>query len=252
MLTRLGFSRVAYDWRDQHVPTFEPEFLEYKKRGIELVAFWSTHESAFDLFTKYDLHPQIWVIAPSPNGTNDHARVQAAAAELLPVAKRAQKAGCALGLYNHGGWGGEPANLVAVCEYLRGHHGATNVGIVYNFHHGQEHIDDFAPSFARMKPYLLCLNINGMVRDADAQGKKILALGQGDAELPMLRLVQQSDWRGPIGILCHRTDADAELVLADNLAGLERLKKELAQPGTGGPKPALRAPLPGQAGRTAK
>ena len=30
MLKRLGLRRVAYDWRDKHVPTFEQEILEYK------------------------------------------------------------------------------------------------------------------------------------------------------------------------------------------------------------------------------
>jgi hypothetical protein len=93
-----------------------------------------------------------------------------------------------------------------------------------------------------MKPYLLCLNINGMVRDGDKQGKLILTLARGDQELAMLRAVQQSGWQGPVGILCHRDDADAGLVLADNLDGLEWLGKELAKPGSGGPKPARRAP----------
>jgi hypothetical protein len=93
-----------------------------------------------------------------------------------------------------------------------------------------------------MKPYLLCLNINGMITNGDKQGKLILTLAQGDKELAMLRVVEQSGWHGPIGILCHRDDADAGLVLADNLDGLEWLKKELAKPGTGGPKPMQRAP----------
>jgi quinoprotein glucose dehydrogenase len=249
MLTRLGFSKVAYDWREQHVPTFEEEILTYKKRGLEFFAFWSTHDTAFDLFSKYGLHPQIWLTAPSPIAPTRDEQIRKAAAELLPVVERTRKAGCPLGLYNHGGWGGEPENLVAVCEYLRQNHNASHVGIVYNFHHGHGHIDDFAQSFARLKPYLLCLNINGMVGNGDAQGKMILTLAQGDQELAMLRVVQRSDWRGPIGILCHRTDADAELVLADNLDGLDWLKKEMANPGSAGPKPAQRAPLPLSPGR---
>ena len=116
---------------------------------------------------------------------------------------------------------------------------------MYNFHHGHAHIDDFARSFARMKPYLLCLNLNGMEHDGDKRGKLILTLAQGDQEMAMLRAVQESGWHGPVGILCHRTDADAGLVLADNLDGLAWLQQELAQPGAAGPKPAQRAPLPG-------
>ena len=56
-----------------------------------------------------------------------------------------------------------------------------------------------------MQPYLLCLNINGMVHDGDKQGKLIQTLAQGDQELAMLRIVVQSGWRGPVGILCTVT-----------------------------------------------
>ena len=66
MATRLGFSRIAYDWREQHVPTFEQEILEYQKRGLEFFAFWDTHDKAFELFAQHGLHPQFWVTAPSP------------------------------------------------------------------------------------------------------------------------------------------------------------------------------------------
>jgi hypothetical protein len=237
MVARLGLARVAYDWREPHVPTFEQEILEYQKHGLEYFAFWSFHEKAFALFEKHRLHPQFWIVAPSPEAPTRGEQVRKAAAQLLPLVERTRGAGCRLGLYNHDGWGGEPENLVAVCEYLRQHHNAAHVGIVYNFHHGHGHIEDFARSFAAMKPYLLCLNINGMVRDGDKHGKLIVTVGQGEHELAMLRVVQQSDWRGPVGVLCHRNDADAEVVLADNLAGLEWLAKELKKPGSGGPKP---------------
>ena len=251
MVARLGLNKVAYDWREPHVPTFEQEILEYRKRGLEYFAFWSIHDRAFELFEKYGLHPQIWLTAPSPEAPTRDEQIRKAAAQLAPIVERTRRAGCRLGLYNHDGWGGEPENLVAVCEYLREHQAAAHVGIVYNFHHGHEHIEDFATSFARMKPYLLCLNINGMVRDGNKHGKLILTLAQGDQELAMLRVVEQSGWRGPIGILCHRTDADAGLVLADNLDGLAWLQKELAKPGSAGPKPAERAPLPARAQKPA-
>ena len=242
MVARLGLGKVAYDWREQHVPTFEQEILEYRKLGLEYFAFWDLHDKAFELFEKHGLHPQIWLTAPSPEAPTRGDQIRKAAAQLLPVVERTRRAGCRLGLYNHGGWGGEPENLVAVCYYLRQHHDAAHVGIVYNFHHGHDHINDFARSFERMKPYLLCLNINGMIANGDKQGKLILTLAQGDKELAMLRVVEQSGWRGPVGILCHRDDADAGLVLKDNLDGLEWLKRELAKPGSGGPKPAQRAP----------
>ena len=40
---------------------------------------------------------------------------------LVDLVKKAKALGCKVGLYNHGGWGGEPANMIAVCEWLRDH-----------------------------------------------------------------------------------------------------------------------------------
>src|SRR5687768_16943453 len=40
MMRRLGIRRFAYDWRDAHLPTFEQELAELKKRDIELTAVW--------------------------------------------------------------------------------------------------------------------------------------------------------------------------------------------------------------------
>lgn len=40
MLKDLGFTKFAYDWRDEHIPTFDQEIAELKKNGVELSAFW--------------------------------------------------------------------------------------------------------------------------------------------------------------------------------------------------------------------
>jgi hypothetical protein len=242
MVRQLGITKVAYDWRGEHVPQFEQEILEYKKRGLEYFAFWSLHEEAFRLFEKYQLHPQIWILAPSPAGTlTRDQQIKEASTKLLPLVERTRKLGCQLGLYNHGDWGGEPENLVAVCEYLRQHHGATHVGIVYNQHHGHSHVDRFAAALALMKPYLLCLNLNGLTRDGDKRGRKIQPVGQGELDLPMLKIIATSGYRGPIGIIGHTND-DVDLRLRDNLEGLDWLVPQLsAQPA--GPKPTPRLPL---------
>src|SRR5690242_6804816 len=50
MVKQLGFTKVAYDWRDNHVPSFEEEIRQYQKHGIEYFAFWGTHDKAFELF----------------------------------------------------------------------------------------------------------------------------------------------------------------------------------------------------------
>ncbi|MGI9244237.1 MAG: DUF6797 domain-containing protein, partial [Verrucomicrobiales bacterium] len=176
MLKELGIRRCAYDWRKQHVPEFEDEILQYKEHGIEFFAFWGVHEAAFKLFEAHDLHPQIWQTAASPKGGSQQEKVSAAADAMDALAKRSAELGCKLGLYNHGGWGGEPQNLVAVCKELhrRGH---QHAGIVYNWHHGHGHVADWEKSLRLMKPFLLCLNLNGMNSQAEP---KILPLAQGE------------------------------------------------------------------------
>jgi predicted enzyme related to lactoylglutathione lyase len=104
--------------------------------------------------------------------------------------------------------------------------GRTNVGIVYNLHHGHDQLERFPGLLARMKSYLVALNLNGMVRDGERLGKKILPLAQGDLDLQLLRIIRDSGWRGPVGILNH-TDEDAEARLLDNLDGLEWLGPQL-------------------------
>lgn len=218
MLKELGLRRCAYDWRAEHVDSFEQEILEYKKHGIEFFAFWAGHPKAFELFAKYKISPQIWktLTDPGKDATSYKERVDAAAKSMISTAKAAAKIGSKLGLYNHGGWGGEPKNLVAVCERLR-ELGYDNAGIVYNFHHAHEHIDDWAGSFDLIKDHLLCLNLNGMNPNAKP---KIVGIGKGDKETEMIRIVRESGYNGPIGILDHRNELDARESLQENIAGL--------------------------------
>ncbi len=241
MVRSLGLTKIAYDWRAEHVAEFESEILEYRRHGLEFFAFWNTHDEAFRLFKKHNLRPQIWQTAPSPDGATQEERVVAAATRLLPAVQRARELGSRFGLYNHGGWGGEPENIVAVCEYLRRVHGADHVGIVYNFHHGHAHIDRLAAALAAMKPHLLCLNLNGMMRDGDRRGMKIYPLGQGELDVTLLRLVSQSGYRGPVGIIGHTQD-DVELRLRDNLEGLDWIAAQIdGRPAA--PRPVARVPL---------
>jgi hypothetical protein len=222
MAKRLGFTKIAYDWRGEHVPTFEQEILEYKKRDIEFFAFWSWHDSFEPLIKKYGIKPQIWKTLGSSKGETQEAKVDAAAKSMLPLVKKCERLGLKLGLYNHGGWGGEPANLVAVCQALH-KQGHKNVGIVYNFHHGHGHVDDFSESIAIMKPFLLCLNLNGM----SAKSQKILPIGKGQNEASMMKTILKVGYEGPIGILGHVASRDVETVLKENLKGLRELTGKL-------------------------
>jgi hypothetical protein len=198
MLARLGIRRVAYDWRDQHVPEWDEELNQYKSHGIELVGFWAPdrHRQILDLVKRHGLRTQLWLMGADPKVEGQSARVDAAAAAVAPVAKLAKDYGCTVGLYNHGGWFGEPENQVAIIDRLR-RDGIDNVGMVYNLHHGHEHVPRFGELMKVMKPHLMCLTINGMKQ----AGPKILPVGQGDNDLSLLKTIRDSGYTGPIAIL---------------------------------------------------
>ena len=219
MLVRLGLKRSAYDWRAQHVPEFEEEILQYKKHGIEFFAFWNVHEKAFELFQKHGIHPQIWKTLRSPKSGTQEEKIQSAKEAMIPLAKGTAQIGCKLGLYNHGGWGGVAENLVAVCKALRTE-GYDHVGIVYNWHHGHDRIKEWKDDLDLMVPFLHCLNLNGMNTRAQP---KILALGKGEHDKGMLKVLLESGYQGAVGILDHQNNLDAEESLSANLDGLKKL-----------------------------
>ena len=229
MLKTLGFKKYAYDWRAEHLPTFDEEVALLQKEKIELTAVWFPANLGPDaqkllaVIRKHELKPQLWVTMGDPAGADQAAKVETAAKVIRPVAEEAAKLGCTVALYNHGGWFGEPENQVAVIEALK----LKNVGIVYNQHHGHEHFDKFPQLLKLMKPHLLALNINGSIKGGDKAGKKIVPLGAGELDLKLLAAIRDSGYGGPIGILGHTNDDAAER-LADNLDGLRWLLPQLA------------------------
>ena len=233
MLQKLGFKKFAYDWRAEHLPTFEQEVIELKKRDIELTAVWfpavlnADAKALLAVIEKHKLTPQLWVMVPDPAGVPEIEKVHAAAEQLMPVVEAAGKLGCRVSLYNHGGWAGEPQTVVPLVQVINRAH----VGIVYNLHHGHDHLRRFPTELQRMLPHLHAINLNGMHADGDRTGRKIEVLGEGPEDLPVLRAILASGYRGRIGILGH-TEDDAEARLADNLAGLARMRATLAgEPG---------------------
>lgn len=232
MLDRLGIKRLAYDFRDQHIRTFDQEIDALQKHGIELTAFWmatgmepekdTVIHTIFDLIKRRGLKTQLWTLLSGSKEFDElgqEEKIARSTGVVSYIAGRAKALECSVGLYNHGGWFGEPENQIAIIRRLR----MDNVGIVYNFHHGHEHIDRFPALLKMMQQHLLCLNLNGMRKG----GPKILPLGQGDHELKMLRIVQESGYDGPVGILDHRNELDAELSLKQNIEGLRKLTKAL-------------------------
>ncbi|MGF1578657.1 MAG: PVC-type heme-binding CxxCH protein [Gemmataceae bacterium] len=219
MLKRLGLKKVAYDWRARHLPSFDKEVKLYKKNGIELVGVWCPPgnvnrghvKTILDVLAKNKVRTQLWVSA----GGKD---VKGAASVIRPIAIAAQKIGCKVGLYNHGGWFGDPVNQMAIIEHL----GLDNLGIVYNFHHGHSHMDRFPGLLKKMKPYLLCLNLNGM---DPKSGISIMPFGQGKLDRQIMQWIVDSEYDGPIGILDHRGQVDAERSLEQNMEGVAKLRR---------------------------
>ncbi|AMV39805.1 Xylose isomerase-like TIM barrel [Planctomyces sp. SH-PL62] len=251
MLERLGFTHFAYDWRAEHVPTFDQEVEALKRHGVALDAFWCPGElnddsrRILDLLKRHGLKSQLWILtdlgADPAEGAEQERRVAEGVARIKPLAQAAAEIGCTVALYNHGGWFGEPENQIAIIERLK-QDGVANVGLVYNLHHGHPHVDRLKPLLQTMMPYLLALNINGMDPGGDGGARKILPLGQGGLDLEILRTIRESGYTGLIGILGHTQD-DAEERLRDNLDGLDWLVPQLdgAAPG---PRPTPRTPVP--------
>jgi sugar phosphate isomerase/epimerase len=233
MLQRLGIHSLAYDWRDEHIPSFDRELRELEAHGLCMKAFyfrggwplnaasvWNDPQRNAGLaFLKRNaLHIEVWAKFTG-EGAEDVAEAEekyaAAATRIGVLADAINGLGCRLALYNHGGWGGEPRTMLEIVRRLE----SKNVGIAYNFHHGHEHLDQMPGAFEAMRPYLTCVILNGMTRG----GPMILPVGRGEEDRGILQMIKTSGYAGPIGILSHRVDIDAELALRENLEGLQAL-----------------------------
>jgi sugar phosphate isomerase/epimerase len=65
-----------------------------------------------------------------------------------------------------------------------------------------------------------------METNGDQMGKKILPIGQGDRDKEVFRIIRDSGYTGPIGILNH-TQEDARERLDQNIRGLRSLLSSL-------------------------
>ncbi|WP_229214113.1 sugar phosphate isomerase/epimerase family protein [Dyadobacter flavalbus] len=233
MLNKLGITMLAYDWREKHIPEFDTELDELKKHHIALQAFWlysgpnpendKNLDIIIDLLKRHKVKTQIWCMVAGikdiDSMTQDE-KVKVHARAIAYIADKAAEIGCSVGLYNHGGWYGEPENQLEIIRYLK----KPNIGIVYNFHHAEEQIDRFPEFFPRIVPHLMALNLAGLKKGNPV---KVVPVGNGDAELKMMQIVKNSTYRGPVGIINEETAPDAEEGLTMNISGLKKVLKQM-------------------------
>ncbi|HET6252087.1 MAG TPA: TIM barrel protein [Tepidisphaeraceae bacterium] len=231
MLERIGLHKFAYDWRAKHLPGFDTELDELAKHKIELTGVWfpdtlnADAKFILDCLAKHHVHTQLWVASWAKDGGDQDAKVNAAAERMRPIAEAAAKIGCTLGLYNHGGWFGEPENQIAIIQKLK-QQKITNVGIVYCLHHGFGDLDRFPELFGKMLPYLIAVNLNGTSKVPPGSGEPVVPVGWGKLDLSLLKVIKGSGYSGPIGII-NESDEDAEGRLLDNIDGLNWLLPQL-------------------------
>jgi hypothetical protein len=67
MLERLGIHRLAYDWRAEHIPTFDAEVAAMRKHHIDITAWWfpaalnGESKAILECIERNKIHPQLWV-----------------------------------------------------------------------------------------------------------------------------------------------------------------------------------------------
>ena len=235
MLQELDFAAYAYDWRGQHLDSFAEEIALARQADIDISAVWvwmngntdnpgqlsADNEKLLRIMAENELSTQIWLGFNDQmfDGLSEEEKLDKAAEMITLLQDKAGEQATKIGLYNHGGWFGDPRNQLKIIEKMND----PQLGIVYNFHHAHEQLEEFPQLLDIMQPYLLAVNLNGM----HEEGPKILPIGKGNSEKQMIQELIQSGYKGPVGILGHVEDQDVALVLRRNLRGLDSLKQEI-------------------------
>ncbi|WP_198171504.1 apurinic/apyrimidinic endonuclease family protein [Mucilaginibacter aquatilis] len=232
MLNHLGITKMAYDWREKHIPYFDDELKALKKHHIKLQAFWymsgpnpqrdTNLKIILDVLKRNKVKTQIWLmmIGVDMEKMTQQQKVDTLSKPVKYIAEQAAKIGCQVGLYNHGGWYGEPENQLAIINKLK----MRSVGMVYNFHHAEEQASRFSKFYPKILPHLLTLNISGL---KGVDPAKVVPVGEGDTEYQLMKMVLKSNYKGPIGIINEDTHPDAETGLKINMDGVANVLKSI-------------------------
>jgi len=227
MLKELDIQHYVYDWRSEHISTFEKEIKTAKQNNIKIEGIWLWIDESYDKIGLLSANnKQVIEIAKANNlncdfwvGFNQnffdnlsHKEKVNKGSDFLKYLSETLKPS-KICLYNHGDWFGEPENQIEIIQKSK----LKNVGLVYSFHHGHHQINRFPSMLKNMLPYLNAINLNGM----DIQKGQILSIGQGKHEKEMINTIIESGFSGKIGILGHIINKDVKEVLQENLHGLK-------------------------------
>ncbi len=228
MLKQMGFTKYGFNKGKGDLSTMKEEFELAKANNIEIssIFLWLNakrdsigklspmNQELLTNLSEADSKPTIW-LSFSDNffeNLNQEQSLELSIEMIEYVKSEADKLGCALALYNHHGWFGNPHHQVEILEKLN----QGSITMVYNFHHAHDYIDEF-PKIAKMiKPFLSNVNLNGMKKE----GPQILPIGKGDYEFDMIRQLMDAGYDGPWGILGHIKTEDVQKVLMRNMDGL--------------------------------
>src|SRR4030095_2809570 len=103
MLDRLGIRRLAYDYRAEHIPTFDAEVEAMKRHRIEFLAWWFPGElndearGILGVIQHHKIPPQLGITgggSPAKDAAEQRARVEAEARRVRPIAEAAARLGC--------------------------------------------------------------------------------------------------------------------------------------------------------------
>lgn len=230
MLKEMGFTRYGYNRGKGDFSEMKEEFTLAKDNNIDIVSVFLWLNAKRDSIGKLspsnqtllsnlklvEQKPTIW-LSFSNNFFKDLSQEESIqlSIEMIQFVKlKADQLGSKLALYNHHGWFGNPYNQVKILDELKD----ESITMVYNFHHAQEHVDEFPEIVNKIAPYLSFVNLNGVKKE----GPQILPIGKGDYEFEMIEHLNKEGFNGPWGVLGHVKTEDVQKVLKRNLDGLKQ------------------------------
>lgn len=231
MIESLGYKQYAFGGRTRHIAKLEDEIQWASQEDIAIVSAWMyihptkdqpsnlkpDNQKVLTVLANTQSELQIWVgFHPEyVTGLTEKEALQKAISMVNYLCEEAKKVNCKIALYNHGGWFGSLRNQLDIIYALPD----QDIGIIYNFHHAHDRIDEFYELFTVALPYVWCVNLNGMRKN----GPKILTIGAGDLERDMIQFVLDSGYQGPYGLLGHVKGGDPKEILTKNFNGLQGL-----------------------------